>query len=365
MRDCLAAVIPGLLAPLELQRVQIPDVEEGGVLGRVDAATLCGTDVHAWQGDLAAGLTWPYIPGHETCAVVEDVRGDRRDLLGEPVVRGDRIVACYPYCGHCYFCTVAHQTNLCMNSYPFGRQRADSFPYLLGGCAEFHYYPPLSDIVKVPDEVSSPLAASAACALRTVVHGYERLGGIEPHETVVVQGCGPLGLYATAIARDRGARRVITIGAPAGRLAVARDFGADETLNIDDCAHPEDRIEWVRERTGGIGPDVVMQCAASSANPEGLEMVRRGGRFVAIGVSGADMTLPGPLITLKSLQVIGVMGAVGRHFHKALQFLATRRDRFPFERMISGTYTLDNVTDAMQAMAEFREVKPLVLPRLG
>ena len=91
-------------------------------------------------------------------------------------------------------------------------------------------------------------------------------------------------------------------------------------------------------------------------------MVRRGGRFVAIGVTGVDMTLPSGLITVKALQVHGVIGAVGRHFYKALQFLATRGDRFPFERLISGTYTLDTVTDALQAMADFKEVKPVVLP---
>ncbi|MXY59177.1 MAG: zinc-binding dehydrogenase [Chloroflexi bacterium] len=365
MSDCLAAVVTGVLAPVELQRVPLPDLDDQGIIARVDAATRRGTDVHYWQGDLIPPGTTPYVPGHETAAIVEEVRGDRRDILGQPVAKGDRIIVSYPYCGHCYFCTVAHQTNLCMNSYAFGRHRTDTFPYLLGGCAEYHYYPPLSDVVKVPEEVSSPLAASAACALRTVVHGFERLGAIEPHETVVVQGCGPLGLYASALARDRGAAKVIVIGAPAERLAVATDWGADEVLNIDEVTEAGDRIEWVRERTRGIGPDIVVQCASSSANPEGLMMVRRGGRFLAIGVEGKDITLPGGLITVKSLQVNGVIGAVGRHFYKALQFLATRSGRFPFERLISGTYTLDKVTDALQAMSEFREVKPVVLPRTG
>ena len=219
--------------------------------------------------------------------------------------------------------------------------------------------------MKVPEEVSSPLAASAACALRTVIHGFERLGPIEPHEVVVIQGCGPLGLYATALARDCGAAKVIVIGAPAERLAVAKDWGADATLNIDTATDASDRIEWVREQTRGIGPDIVVQCATSMANPEGLAMVRRGGRFVCIGVTGSDMTLASGLITVKSLEVHGVIGAVGRHFYKALQFLATRRDRFPFERLISGAYTLDTVTDALKAMAEFREVKPVVLPKTG
>ena len=210
-----------------------------------------------------------------------------------------------------------------------------------------------------------PLRLPAACALRTVIHGYERLGSLDPHETVLVQGAGPLGLYATALARDRGAGKILVIGAPARRLEVAAAWGADDVLDLNEHPDTADRRQWVMERTHGIGADVVMQCASGMANPESIDLIRRGGRFIAIGVGGGNITMPGAAITHKGLQVSGVIGALGRHFWKALQFLATRSDQFPFDRLLTGTYTLDRVTDALKAMEDFKEVKPVILPRLS
>lgn len=366
MGDCLAAVVTAFNEPLQLQRVPVPELEPSAVLVRVDAATLCGTDVHIWHGmETASAVHLPYIPGHETAGTVVDVRGNRRDIFGEPLKPGDRIIANYPYCGHCYYCTVARQPNLCRQGVRYGRERADQYPYLLGGCAEYHYYPPGCDIIRIPDEVSSPLAASAACALRTIMQGFDRLGALAPHETVLIQGCGPLGLYALAVARDRGATGVFVIGAPETRLAVAREWGADATLNLDEVPDPGARIEWAREQTAGRGPDVVVQVAMGTAIPEGLQMLRPGGRYLSIGAGGGMVTVPVPALTTKHIQLIGVLMAEGRHFHQALTFLATRRREFNFDRIISGTYPLERTTEALQAMAAYREVKPVVLPNDG
>jgi L-iditol 2-dehydrogenase len=351
----------GFNEPLAVQRVPVPELEPGAVLVKVDAATLCGTDVHFWHGMMVTQENIPYIPGHETCGTIVDVRGERTDLLGQPLAVGDRIIAAYPFCGHCYYCTVARQPVLCPNVRAYGRLRCDRPPYLLGGCAEYHYFPPGCDIVRVPDTVSPPLAASAACALRTIMHAFERLGAVGSHETVLVQGAGPVGLYATAVARDRGARQVLVIGAPADRLELARALGATDVLDLDAEPDAAARLAWARERTGGRGPDVVLQCATSSAIPEGLELMRPGGRFVSIGATRGEMTLPAGVFTVKNVNLIGIVAAEGRHFYQAVEFLASRRD-LPFKRMITGTYGLSQVTDALQAMADLREIKPVVVP---
>jgi threonine dehydrogenase-like Zn-dependent dehydrogenase len=361
MAEVLAAVVTGFNQPLRVQRVPIPELEPTGMLARVEAATLCGSDVHWWHGAQPGAASPPYIPGHETAGSIVEMRGERWDLLGQPLKVGDRVLCAYRFCGHCYYCTVAKQPTLCAESIRFGRARCDRPPYLLGGCAEYHYFPPGCEIIRVPEEVSSPLAASAACALRTVMHGFERLGPLASHESVLVQGCGPVGLYALAVARDRGARQALVIGAPEGRLEVARAWGADATLNLGAYPDPAARREWALEQTGGHGPDVVIQCATGSAIPEGLEMLRRGGRYLSIGGGGRDVSVPTATLG-KHIQFISVRAAEGRHFYQALQFLATRRE-FPFDRLLSGVYTLDRVTDALQAMAEFREVKAVILPR--
>ncbi|MPZ49530.1 MAG: zinc-binding dehydrogenase [Dehalococcoidia bacterium] len=361
LTSSLAAVVTKPHEELEIKPIPIPDLEPGAMLGRVEAATLCGTDVHAWERNLGRAPFNAYIPGHETAMVIEQMNGPRTDLLGNPLQVGERVLCAYPRCGKCYWCTVASQPSICPNGMSFGRVRCDQPPYLLGGCSEFHYLPPRSDIVKIPDEVPGALAAASACALRTVLHGFERLartGPIEAHETVVVQGSGPVGLFAVTVARDRGARRVLVIGDPPNRLQVAEKFGADATLSLTACPDPSDRRQWVLDHTMGRGADIGVQCAVGAAIPEGLAFLRDGGRYLSIGGGGGmnlqSLNSHGFLITVRSGE--------GRHFYQALEFLGSRRERFPFEQMITGQYTLEGASEALRAMAEYREVKPVIYP---
>ena len=352
------AVITGLNSELEIRTVKIPDLVPGSVLIKVDAATLCGTDAHRWQGHRPS-KEQPFVPGHETCGTIVDMRGELRSLLDEPLAIGDRIVSSYSHCGHCYYCRVARQTTLCKHNTYYGVWAPEK---LMGGCADYHVFPPGASLVKVPENVSSPLAASSACALRTVLHGFEQLGMIQSWESVVVLGAGPLGLYATAVARDRGAKRVYTIGAPKARLSVATAWGADGAVNMDEVPAVDDRVAWVREQTGGRGADIVINCANSPAFVDGLRMCRPGARFVSIGVSGGPtLALPTDLLFL-GISIRTIVMAEARHFYEALEFLSTRQKAFAFERMLSNTFPLSGTTDALRGMAEFREVKPVIVP---
>jgi L-iditol 2-dehydrogenase len=351
------AVVTAFNAPVEIWNVPVPALEDGGVLVKVDAATLCGTDAHRWQQHLKVEL--PFVPGHETCGTIVDMRGSVVDIYDKPLAVGDRIITSYTNCGHCFWCQVSRQTQLCPNIRFFGASHPER---LAGGCAEYQYFPPHASLIRVPDEISSPLAASSACALRTVVHAFEHIERIDPHETVVVQGAGPLGLYAAALARTRGAKRILLIGAPAARLAVATDFGADDVLNMDLVPDAGERAEWVRARTANRGADIVVNCASTHALVEAFDLVRRGGRIINVGVGGdATLKLVHPLV-FKAVNVAFVVMAEARHFLQAVDFLARYRERFPFEKMLSGRYPLERTTDALAGMASFAEIKPVILP---
>lgn len=358
MTDCRAAVVTGLNQPLEILRVPIPELEPGAVLVKIVASTLCGTDVHRWHGPLSSKDSLPFITGHEPCGVIEAINGKRTDILGAPVAPGDRIVWSYVACGSCYYCSVALQPCICPGRTSWGHHASDAFPYLLGSVSEYMYVPPECLLIRVPDEVTSQSAAAAACAYRTVMHGFDRLGKVLPNETIVIQGSGPLGNFATAVAKDRGAKRVLTIGAPANRLAVAKRMGADEVLDLDAMPDPNERVQWVRERTSGRGADVVMQVANNAATPEGLRMLRPGGRFVHIGSGGkagvAVHELP------EQLTFYTVRSGEPRHWLQAIEFLASRKNAFPFEDMISASYRIEQVNEAMAAMASFAVVKPVI-----
>src|SRR5258705_8615826 len=144
------------------------------------------------------------------------------------------------------------------------------------------YVPKECLIIKVPEEVTSASAAASACAYRTVMHGYDRLGAIRSHETVVIQGSAPLGNFATAVARDHGAKKVLVIGAPANRLEVTKRMGADAVLNLEEVTEEKQRRQWVRDHTDGRGADIVIQVANNMAVTQRVPPPRRGGRSLNI-----------------------------------------------------------------------------------
>src|SRR5262249_57436335 len=111
--------------------------------------------------------------------------------------------------------------------------------------------------VRVPDGVPDGVASAASCALRTVIHAFDRVGRIEPHQRVVVQGAGPLGLFATAVANHAGVSELIVVGAPARRLDLAKRWGASAVVSVEELPTAEARLARVRELTGGRRADGV------------------------------------------------------------------------------------------------------------
>lgn len=362
-----AACVVAYQQPLELRDVPIPqELEPGAILVQTEVASICGSDVHLWQGDLgiAARIPLPVILGHEMMGRVARLGpGVSRDSIGQPLAEGDRIVWTHGSCGNCYMCRVTHQPTLCPNRQMYMFTNCEKPPYLMGGFSQYCYVLPASGRVKVPDDVPSELASAASCALRTVVHGFDRLGRIEAHETVVIQGAGPLGLYATAMAVRAGVHQVVVIGAPENRLAVARGWGASSTVNIDALPDARERRQVIRGLTERRGADIVIEVSGgSTAFPEGIDLTRRGGRYLVIGQVGEQTPDIAPrLIVEKQLTIIGVMSGDTDHYYKALRFIADNHHRFAFEDMLSNRYRLDQINEAMSAMQAFREVKPVVV----
>jgi threonine dehydrogenase-like Zn-dependent dehydrogenase len=362
-----AACVIGFRNPLEIRELPIPDsLEPGAILVKVEAASICGSDVHLWQGEIAgARIELPVILGHEMMGrVARRGPGVSHDSIGQPLTEGDRIVWTHASCRECYMCTVARQPTLCPKRQMYMFTNCERPPYLMGGFAEYCYVLPRSGRVKVPDEVPSELASAASCALRTVVHGFDRLGRVEGHETVVVQGAGPLGLYAAAMALAAGAQQVVVLGAPAQRLAVAKRWGVTHTIDIDEVPDPRARRRMIREWTAGRGADIVIEVSGgATAFPEGIDLVRRGGRYLVIGQVGDQQPNVAPrLVVDKQLTLLGVFSGDTEHYHKALEFLKANRGRFSFSDMLSNRYRLEQINDALEAMKSFREIKPVVVP---
>ena len=367
MPSAKASVLDQFNAPLLMREFPLPEsVEPGALLIRTEMAGVCGTDVHLWKGQLPISL--PVILGHETVGRVEQLGGGlERDWNGLELKVGDRVTwTSTTSCGECYYCKTKRQPTRCPQRRAYGiGYPCDQPPHFLGGYAEFHYLRPRANIFKIPEDLPTETVIGAGCALITAIHGIERTG-IDWQDNVVVQGAGPVGIAALAVARSAGAGRIIVIGGPKHRLEIAGRFGADHLIDLDETREPGARIEAVRRLTGGHGADVVLECVGiPSAVGEGMEMCRDGGKYLVLGHycdAGAVQFNP-HVITRKQLQVFGSWSSEPRHLDLALKFLRARRQSFPFEDLVTHRYSLDQANEALMATAQWQSAKSVIVPR--
>ncbi|MGW4034419.1 zinc-binding dehydrogenase [Streptomyces sp. NPDC004838] len=365
-----AAVLTAHGEPLDVRELPVPgELEPGALLVRIEAATVCGSDLHLWDGSLAGSqaLALPVIPGHEMVgSVVRIGEGAGRDTFGTPLEPGDRICFTHASCNQCENCRLHNQPTLCANRQYYMFTTCAETPYLVGGFAEYCYVFPDSGRVKVPDEVPTDWASAASCALRTVVHSFDRIGRVNPWESVVIQGSGPLGLFATALADRLGAERIITIGAPDDRLKIATAFGATDTVSLADAPEAQDRVDAVRELLGGRGADVVFEFSgARTAFTEGLGMIKEGGRYMVTGQidgPGKEVPVSPGFITRRQLTIMGTWSGHIAEYRKALQFMKNSRHRYDFGTLVPHRYPLERATEALTRMRAQQDIKPVIVP---
>jgi L-iditol 2-dehydrogenase len=361
-----AAALVGSGQPLEFMDVEIPQrLEPGAILVKTTMATICGSDTHIIDGDVGGivGATFPCIPGHEmTGRVVRMGAGVTHDSVGQSLSPGDRIVWTQGFCGQCHYCVVAGDPTLCENRRLYTSTRCTDYPYLVGGFAEYCYVFPTSGRVRVPDAVPDALASASACALRTVIHGFDRLGPVDDRHSVVIQGAGPLGLFALAYALCSSASKVIVVGGPAARLEVAERWGAARCINVDEISDPDERLAEILSVTDGRGPDVVIDVAGGrTAFTEGFRMARRGGRFLVIGtVHNDNVPIRPSEFVLRQLHVMGSFSGDVRHYYRALRFLEDNVSRFSWGDMISNVYPFEQINIAIDRMRDFSEIKAAI-----
>jgi threonine dehydrogenase-like Zn-dependent dehydrogenase len=356
-----AAVLTAFHAPLELHEYPAPHaLDAGAILIRTEMAGICGTDVHLWQGQLPMAL--PVIMGHETVGRIEQLgAGIERDWTGQPLRLGDRVTwNSATSCGTCFYCAEKRQPTRCPHRRAYGiGYRCDQPPHLLGGYAELHYLAPRTTVFRIPDELPTESVIGAGCALITAIHGVERTG-IAWGDSVVVQGAGPVGIAALAVAKSAGASQVIVIGGPAHRLETARRFGADHVIDLDEFREPAARLERVRQLTRGYGADVVLECAGiPAAVVEGMELCRDGGKYLVLGhyCDAGPVSWNPHVVTRKQLQVFGSWSSEPRHLRQALAFLATNRERFPFHETVTHRLPLDRANEALALTATMQSGK--------
>ena len=184
-------------------------------------------------------------------------------------------------------------------------------------------------------------------------------------DSVAIQGAGPVGIAALAVAKRAGAVRVIVIGGPKHRLEMAERFGADHTIDIDEVRDAEARLDAVRRLTGGHGADAVLECVGfPGAVAEGMEMCRDGGKYLVLGhyCDAGTVAFNPHVITRKQLQVFGSWSSEPRHLKAALEFLRVTQTRFPFGSMVTDRFPLERAHEALMATANWQSAKSVIVP---
>jgi threonine 3-dehydrogenase len=288
----LAVVKPKAAPGAEIRDVPVPSFGPRDVLVKVKIASVCGTDLHIYNWDRWAEgrIHPPLIPGHEFCGNVAAV-GDEVTTVKE----GDFVSAeMHVNCGKCLQCRTG-DAHICQNVKIIGVDANGAF-------AEYVVIPE-SNIWKLDPAIPAEYA-SILDPLGNAVHTV--LAGEIAAKTVVITGCGPIGLFAIAVARAVGATTIFAVEVNEYRRAVARKMQADFVLN----PIAEDVRARIMDETGGVGADVVLEMAGHpDAIRIGFDVVRRGGRISLLGLTSKPVQLNfSEDIIFKGITIQGING---------------------------------------------------------
>jgi L-iditol 2-dehydrogenase len=347
------AVLKAYGGEFELREYPVPEVEPGAILVKLTRAGICGSDLHIWRGEMKE--TYGALPqdltfGHEMCGKIERLgAGVTTDSMGQPLAEGDRVAYLYFFpCGRCPVC-LHDEMGACPRKGRANRV-AGTPPYFNNAYGEYYYLRPNHFVFKLPDGVSDDMATPANCALSQVLYGLRR-AGIRAGHTVVVQGAGGLGINAVAVARDAGAQSVIVIDAMKDRLALAKAFGADHTIDITELKTADQRVDAVKALTGGFGADIVADFVGyPEVIPEGLRMLTGGGTYLEVGsiAPGNVFSYDATALVRGNVRFVATSNYSPWALEQSLKFLERNRTRFPFDKVHTHVFPLEKISEAFE-----------------
>jgi L-iditol 2-dehydrogenase len=358
--------VAALVGPEEVlvKEFEVPQPEPGAVVAKIRRANVCGSEVHIFH--FHHPLIRESVLGHEFVGEIETLgEGVTTDYTGDPVGVGDRIIA--PYfltCRRCPAC-LRGDFNLCQKAYAFWSKPPEVEPHFHGAFATHYYIHSDQYFYKVPDNVPDKVVAGANCGLSQVLFGLHQIG-LAAGDSLVIQGAGGLGLYAAAVGKDMGAQVIVVEGIPQ-RIELAKRFGAEAIVDMQEHPTAEERLEQVQSLTGGYGADVILEVTGvPAAFIEALQFARPGGRVVEIGNVNIgkehEVSLAPGLITRKSLRVQGVVRYQPWYLHKALRFLERKHRDHPFDELSDQEYGLDDVGEAIEREEAKKVARPAIVP---
>jgi len=327
-----------------------PPIGDDDALLRVEACGLCGTDHEQFTGLLPG--PGPFVPGHETVGVIEEIGGAAAARWG--VGAGDRVaVEVFQSCRSCAACR-AGQTQRCERhgiADMYGFVSSSTAPGLWGGYATHQYLAPDSQLLPLPPSLD-PAVATLFNPLGAGIRWGVTVPGTSDGDVVAVLGPGVRGLSVVAAVKEAGASFVMVTGAGARdheRLELARAFGADLVVDVTE----QDPVKALRGASGGALADVVVDVTAKapSAFGQAVRLARNGGTVVVAGTRGGGGA-PGfepDHVVYKELRILGALGVDTASYRAAIDLLAS--GRYPFASLPREVVGFDGLPDLLARFA--------------
>ena len=344
-KSMLAVVKPKAAPGAEIREVKVPGFGRNDVLVKVKVASICGTDLHIYEWDRWAQgrIHPPLIPGHEFCGEVVAF-GDEVTTVKE----GDFVSAeMHVACGKCLQCRTG-EAHICQNVKIIGVDADGAF-------AEYVVIPE-SNIWKLDPAIPKEYA-SILDPLGNAVHTV--LAGEIAARTVAITGCGPIGLFAIAVARAAGASQVFAIEVNEHRRKIASEMKADVIIDPS----KEDARAIISERTDGAGADVVLEMAGHpDAIRTAFDVVRRGGRISLLGLTSKPISLNfSEDIIFKGITIQGINGR--RMYQTWYQMTALlKAGKLDLHPVITDRIAMKDFSTAMERLKAGQASKILIYP---
>jgi L-iditol 2-dehydrogenase len=327
---------------MEIRQVNIPKIKNNEVLIKIKAASVCGSDIHIWEGE--HDLDTPIIMGHEFSGQIVEVGSEVKNYKVSDRVVGELR---HEYCKVCKLCKQGN-THLCYSKKAPGFQKP-------GFYAEYVTMPE-EMLHRIPDNVSFEEASMCEPAA-VVLTGLLELTKIEPEDIVVIIGAGPIGLIAQQMAKIAGARAVVMVAYNKIRVQKSKElnidyFIDDRSINVKD---------FMDNLTNGLGADVVVDCTGTANGINlGIDILRKLGRLCIIGYPVGELSINMQKAVYKAINIICTYATTGTSWDRVLSML--ERGALDLGTLISHREPLENYE---KIYLETKNKKGILLPEKG
>ncbi len=350
--------------PLRVEEISYDDPQENEILVKIMATGLCHTDLHFMKGEMPVPV--PVVMGHEGAGVVEKVGPGVTS-----VAPGDHVVMMVSFsCGKCRYCYEGRLT-MCVENLPIqmmatlpgGGQRlrkGDQLLHQLFGLACFAEYAVVHEraAVKIREDAPLDVACLLGCGTTTGLGAAVNTAGVRPGDSIVIFGCGGVGLSALMGAKLAGAGRIIAVDLSDGKLEKAEELGADHVIN----ASKEDPQAKVMELTGG-GADAAIECIGNTdVIMQAFGSIHNGGKCVVAGMAplGAVLNIA-PYEFLLGKTITGSVQGEIRPFIDVPKFMDMYMEgKLPVDKLITKSYSLDEINEGFEAMERGETIRSVI-----